>query len=300
MAKRQTLTDRMISNLKPGAKRLTKPDPELLGHYIRVTPKGAKSYVAVARAPGGKQIWTTLGSTDHYSIAEAREQAREVIRRVKAGQPGVEPAPVAPDSFEAVADNWMRRHVKAKGLRSEYEIARILNKHVYPAFGAREFETIRRSDVTALLDQVEDHSGPRQADCVLGVLRGLMNWHAARVDDYAPPIVRGMRRDDPHARKRARILDDDEIRTLWAAAETSVPFGAIVKLALLTAQRREKIVSMKWEDVSVDGIWNIPAEAREKGSGGALVLPEAAVQAIRSSTASAITHTSSPAAALVM
>ncbi len=282
MAKRNRLTDAMILKLKPEAKRLTMPDPELLGHYIRVTPKGAKSYVAVARTPGGKQVWTTLGSTDHYSIAEAREQAREVIRRLKAGLPAFEPPPVKPDSFKAIAENWMQRHVKARGLRSEYEIARILNKHVYPAFGDREFETIKRSDVTAVLDMVEDESGPRQADCVLGVLRSVMNWHAARVDDYAPPIVRGMRRDDPHARKRARILDDDEIRRLWAAADTSGAFGAFVKLALLTAQRRQKIVSMRWEDVTVDGVWNIPAEAREKGSGGALVLPEAAIQAIRS------------------
>jgi integrase len=109
-----------------------------------------------------------------------------------------------------------------------------------------------------------------------------MNWHAARVDDYAPPIVRGMRRDDPQAKKRARILDDEEIRRLWAAADTSGPFGAFVKLALLTAQRRQKIVSMRWQDVTVDGVWNIPAAARERGSGGALVLPEAAIQAIRS------------------
>ena len=34
--------------------------------------------------------------------------------------------------------------------------------------------------------------------------------------------------------------------------------------------------------VTVDGIWNISTEAREKGSGGALVLPEVAIQAIRS------------------
>ena len=282
MSQRKTLTDRMVSKLKPGIKRLTLPDPELLGHYIRVTPKGAKSYVAVARNPGGKQVWTTLGSTGHYSISEAREQAREAIRRVKAGLPAFEPPPAKPDSFEAVAENWMERHVRAKGLRTEPEISRILTRYVYPILKDRDFEAIKRSDVTRLLDMVEDGSGARQADCVLGVLRSVMNWHAARVDDYAPPIVRGMRRDDPQAKKRARILDDEEIRRLWAAADTSGPFGAFVKLALLTAQRRQKIVSMRWQDVTVDGVWNIPVEAREKGSGGTLVLPEAAVQAIRS------------------
>ncbi len=56
MAKPKTLTDRMVAKLKPGPKRRTLPDPLMRGHYVRVTPKGAKSYVAVARDPGGKQI----------------------------------------------------------------------------------------------------------------------------------------------------------------------------------------------------------------------------------------------------
>ncbi len=53
MVRRRVLTDRMIAKLKPGAKRLTLPDPELRGHYIRVTPTGAKSYVAVAQVMTG-------------------------------------------------------------------------------------------------------------------------------------------------------------------------------------------------------------------------------------------------------
>jgi integrase len=90
-----------------------------------------------------------------------------------------------------------------------------------------------------------------------------------------------MRRTDPKSRKRARILDDDELRAVWEAAEGNGTFGAIVRLALLTAQRREKIASMQWEDVTVDGEWRIPAEEREKGNGGALLLPDAAIDIIR-------------------
>ena len=39
---------------------------------------------------------------------------------------------------------------------------------------------------------------------------------------------------------------------------------------------------MKWADVTIDGTWNIPTEDREKGNGGALALPEVAVDIIRS------------------
>ena len=281
MGRRKTLTDKMILKLKPERKRLTMPDPELRGHYVRVTPKGAKSYVAVARDPGGKQVWATLGSADVLTIAEAREKARECIKRIKAGQPAFEPPPIKPDSLKDIAENWLKRHVRAKGLRTEPEIVRILAKYIYPVLQDREFETIKRSDVTRLLDMVEDASGPRQADTVLATLSSIMHWYAARTDDYLVPLARGMRRDDPHAKKRARILDDDEIRALWAAADESGSFGAFLKLSLLTGQRRQKIAAMRWQDLTLDGTWDIPTEPREKGNGGALLLPEVAVDIIR-------------------
>jgi integrase len=101
-----------------------------------------------------------------------------------------------------------------------------------------------------------------------------MNWFAARHDDYHPPIARGMRRTDPNTRRRERILNDEEIRAVWAAAEKSGKFGAVVRLGLLTAQRREKLVTMQWGHVSAEGEWHIPTEYREKGNPGSLILPE--------------------------
>ena len=96
-----------------------------------------------------------------------------------------------------------------------------------------------------------------------------------------PSYWKILRRTDPQSRKRARILDDAEIGAVWKVAEGSGTYGAIVRLALLTAQRRAKIATMRWDDVTIDGTWSIPAEDREKGSGGALVLPEAAIEIIR-------------------
>ena len=108
-----------------------------------------------------------------------------------------------------------------------------------------------------------------------------MNWYAARNDGYNPPIVRGMRRQVPHAQARARILDDDEIRAIWKAGRDRGAFGAIVRLALLTAQRRAQVVTMRWADMSIDGEWTIPKEPREKDSAGTLVLPDVGDRIIR-------------------
>lgn len=256
-----------------------------------------KSFVAVTLDPHGKQVWATLGTTDVLAIADARERAREAIRRIRDGLSAFEAPAAKPETFETVAEQWLKRHVHAKKLRSEHEVRRLLRAHVYPRWGERAFLDIRRSDVAALLDEVEDDHGARQADYVLAIVRGIMNWFATRHDDYVPPIVRGMRRTVPKERARTRTLTDNEMRLIWKTAATNGTFGALVRLLLLTAQRRDKVVSMRWSDISVDGTWTIPAEAREKGSAGELVLPEMALISSAPNPIWAITLTCWPAVA---
>lgn len=281
-ARKRVRTQKQVQTLKPRAKRYTVPDADLRGHYVRVEPSGAKSFVCVTRNPNtGKQIWATIGAADLTTIDDARETARETLKRIKAGLPAFEEPLPQPDTFEAVAKNYLTRHVEAKGLRSQYEIERCLEKYIYPKLGARDFRSIRRNDIALLLDDVQDNHGDRQADYVLSIVRQIANWFAARDSDYISPIIRGMRRSNPTDRKRARIFDDDELRLIWKVADDNGVFGAIVKIALLTAQRRAKILSMRWGDITVDGQWNIPAEVREKGTPGALILPDIAIEIIR-------------------
>jgi integrase len=276
MPRRKTLTDAAIAKLPPRPKPYTVLDPELPGHYLRVRPTGAKTFVAIARDPNGKQVWHTIGAATLYTVAEARVKARDAIKAIKSGgnRDGVE-------TFEAVAEQWFKRHVEAKGLISAPDLRSYLDRQLMPAWRGREFSSIRRGDVAKLLDTVEDSSGPIAADYVLSVVRGLCNWYAARHENYSSPIVRGMRRTDPKARARARILDDEEIRAVWNGAEANGVFGAYIRLALLTAQRREKVAAMRWEDIGVDGEWRIRAADREKGTAGALVLPEVALGIIK-------------------
>src|SRR5262249_34693778 len=44
---------------------------------------------------------------------------------------------------------------------------------------------------------------------------------------------------------------------------------------------RDKVVSMKWDDISIDGMWTIPTAPREKGTAGELELPPAALDIVR-------------------
>ena len=81
-----------------------------------------------------------------------------------------------------------------------------------------------------------------------------------------------MRRTKPSA--RTRILSDDELQAVWSAcSEINGSFGAMIKLLLLTAQRREKVAAMRWNDLR-DGVWAIPEQERQKGTAGKLALPK--------------------------
>jgi integrase len=283
---RKTLTSSGVAALKPRAARYAFSDPELRGHLIRIQPSGAKSYVAVTRDPAGKQVWATIGPVDLMDIDEAREKAREAIKRIQAGKPAFEAA-VKAETFGDVAATWLKRHVKAKGLRSEVELTRLLNTHILPIWKDDPFSDIGRRAVAELLDEVEDDHGARQADYVLAIVRGIMNFHAARANDYSPPLIAGMRRRNPKERERSRVLDDNELRALWAATEghgdgrdtlgaALGAFGGFVRLLLWTGQRRDRLGSMRWADVSPDGVWTIHTDSREKGAGGELRLPPAA------------------------
>jgi integrase len=129
-----------------------------------------------------------------------------------------------------------------------------------------------------LLDVIEKR-GERQADVCLTIIRSLTNWYEAREDDYVSPVARRMRRDT--APSRERILDDGEVRAVWNAAEGT--YGNLVKFALLTGQRRQKLSELRWDDLVVTPAgteWRIRSEKREKGTGEALVLPQLALDVI--------------------
>ena len=267
------LTNERVATLKAKAgKRTTYPDPELRGHYVRVTPNGSKSFVVVVRDPKGKQHWVTVGQFPAMSIDDARDEARKRIKAI-----GKQEAD--PESFTAVAADWYQRHVIKNGLRSADELRRLMKRYLNDAWPGRSFVSIRRKDINHLLDGIEDHHGLRQADYVFSTVRQICNWYAVRDDNYVSPIVAGMRRRKSREHERRRILTDDEVRELWTATGDGSSYSRLVRFLLLTGQRREKVATMRWEDI--DGAkWTIPTERREKGNAGVLVLPELALDAL--------------------
>lgn len=278
---RKNLTEEGVRKLKPPpeGKQIDYFDAGMPGLVLRVNYGGRKTWRALYYVKG-RHKQTGEPRTEPrthplgvYPILKLKE-AREATRRFLADpQKGLAEADAG--SFREVAEEFIKRHVEANQLRSQAEIKRCLNKYILPHWEHRAFRELKRGDVTALLDKIEDDHGARQADLCLAIIRKLMHWYQARNDDYASPVVRGMNRYKPADRKGKRILDDYEIRALWAATEDMGAFGALVRLLLLTAQRRDKVATMQWDQM-IDGEWHIPSEHREKGTAGNLRLPQMA------------------------
>ena len=100
----------------------------------RVTPAGAKSFAVMARDPRGKQVLQTIGSSAMLTIDQARSKARDTIAAIKAGADRA-----CPQSFQPVAEDWFKRHVIAKRLRTATQSRRYLDKQFCPDGEAGSF-----------------------------------------------------------------------------------------------------------------------------------------------------------------
>ena len=227
---------------------------------------------------------TEAGTVFNYLPVKVGEtfDDEKAIASIKAGERAArpkKPTVARAGTFREIAADWLELHVLPRGLRTEPEIRRCLAKYIPSDWQDRKFASIKRSDLSFLLDHIQKNSGPRQADLVLGIISSVARWYTTRSDTFVSPVVPGMKRSV--APPRDRILNDDEIRAVWQHAPGT--FGGICRLALLTAQRRAKLVGLRWSDIveSPTGReWRIRSERREKGTGETLVLPRLALDVI--------------------
>jgi integrase len=87
---------------------------------------------------------------------------------------------------------------------------------------------------------------------------------------------------DRHRRWRSYISgcnDDLELREVWAAADQiGGPFGALVKLLMLTGQRRDEVAKMEWSEVDMNTrLWTLPKHRSKNGEAHDIPLNDPAI-----------------------
>jgi len=247
-----------------GADRTIFWDEAMSGFGFQVTARGARAFVIQYRAGGRSRRMAIDGV---LTLDKARREARALLGVVaKGGDPLGErrrQKAMTENTFKSIAEEFHRR--EGKGLRTRVWRERVLERLVFPVIGERPIDSIRRTDIIRLLDTIEDGSGPVMADRTLAIVRRILNWHSGRSDDFRSPIVRSTPRASAKELARSRILSDDELRVIWAAAEAFPgPFGYFVRFTLLTATRRGEAARARFSEIS-DGEWLIPAARYKSG-----------------------------------
>jgi len=277
----KALTDIAIYKLKAGPIRREIPDRQPL-LYLILQPTGRRRFALRYRFDG-KPRKVTLAAG--LSLATARKAAADAALELDRG---IDPrearkaakakaAAAAADTVQAICEKYLAR--EGDKLRTRRRRERVLARYIYPALGDRPIGAVRRGEIIHLLDQIEDKSGTRSADVALMALRRVFNWWAIRDETFTPPIVRGMGRHSTTAHARSRILDDDELRRVWKAAESAGVFGAFLQFLLLTGARRGEVDAMTHGEIAA-GVWTLPASRNKTGQELARPLSRAALAII--------------------
>ena len=275
------LTDIKIRTAKGEAgKRVEIWDAQIPGFGLRITSTGTKSFVLLYRIHG-KARRMTLGRYPTLGLADARIKAREALNTIDTGNdPQADAgAPFQPGAAQRsqvkaklgyqlanVVEDFVQRHCKRNNRASTArETERILKARLVEIWPTRDVREITKHDILALLDKIVDAGTPSAANHALAAIRKFFNWCIERgLIDTSPCM--GVRMPSK-AVSRSRTLDDGELAAVLKAADkTGYSFGTIVRLLVMTGQRRSEVGGMRWQDVDVtNAVWTIPAEANKSG-----------------------------------
>ncbi len=123
MTRKRALTAAAVKRIKPPEKgQVDRFDAALPGFALRVSDKGAKSYVLFYRPKvgpdAGKLRRLTIGTTAEWDLAGARDEAREWKRRIEKGEDPkdvmarqhAEALDRAENTFGKITGDFIRKH----------------------------------------------------------------------------------------------------------------------------------------------------------------------------------------------
>jgi integrase len=303
----KALTPKRIENAEATSARQEIPDGLLVGLYLVVQPSGAKSF-AVRYRCAGQPRKLTLGAFPALNLEAARDIGRKALRAAAEGKDPASEKQAAKgdakraaaeeirgqlDLYENVAREFIERHAMKSNRASTWrETGRILGLRPSPddpsilvdvggdvmsAWKGRKIQEITKRDVITLLDVVNDRGSPIMANRVLAAVRKLFNWCVARDVIQVSPCT--LVTPPAPERSRDRILNDDELRMVWNAADgDGWPFGPLVKMLVLTGQRLAEVGGMRWDEVDLENkLWTLPAERVKNGERHEVPLSDAAI-----------------------
>lgn len=284
------LTQARIDGLKcpPGKRDMLVFDEDQRGLGVRVTATGGKTFLAQYTFHGQKRR-IPLGACSALSLAKARDAVRAIMGDVAKGiDPAAERKEAAREArrkaaetaltFDRLLEDW--RALRLAERRASYSqealraLRRAFRKHL-----ALPATDLTRPAVVRTLDAMSRAGSAAMASRTAAYGRAAYSW----------ALKRGVVAANPFGSlplsatiKRDRVLSDDELVAIWRATEEQGAFKGIVRMLILTGQRREEVAGLTWSEISPDlRTWTIPSQRAKNGTAHLVPLSPAAADLLR-------------------
>lgn len=238
-------------------------DDDMPGFGLRVRAGGKRTWIAQYRL-GTKQRRITLGTTETVDPDEARKRAREALAKVSLGADPQSEKRAAREHASVTLGAVLPRYLAYAAPRQKaghhQDTKRYLERHWGP-LAEMALNTISRATVSHRLGIIASENGLFAANRARAALSAFYAWAIGEGVASANPVIGTHKATDE--KPRDRVLSDLELSGVWQAAGSG-DAGAIVRLLILTGQRREEVGGMAWSEVAGD-LWSIPKD-RAKNS----------------------------------
>jgi integrase len=209
----------------------------------------------------GRQIMHSIGRLGApWTPETARNEARRLLGIVASGVDPCTPS-LSSETFGAEVERYLERKRTSLKPRSFVEYQHHLQKYAAPMHKLRLADIDRRT-VAVLLGQIETASGPVARNRLRSSLSAFYAWAIQEGLAEVNPVTGTAKADE---NSRDRVLTHDELRKLWRGLGDG-RFADIVRLLLLTGQRRDEIGRLQWSEVDLDRKLIVLAPARTKNS----------------------------------
>ncbi|MEI9933167.1 MAG: integrase arm-type DNA-binding domain-containing protein [Rhizomicrobium sp.] len=234
------LTDITIRALKaPATGVVLYSDDVLTGFGIRVSQGGTKSFVLTH---GPRRTRETLGRVGVVSLADAREEAKKRLAEYTLGRE--KPRAI---SWANAKEEYFREQIGSIRETTATDYLYILDRHF--RFGDLKLLELAPHDILKSLSKLADRPATQQRAFV--VLRTFLSW-VYRKHYTERHLMERMKAPHPYV-PRERVLSNEELARVWQASGGDT-FGRIVKLLILTGQRRGEITRLTSSMIGADKI----------------------------------------------
>lgn len=242
----------------PENKRIEYYDTIVDGLTCRITSKGSKTFSYRYRV-AGRQKRFTIGKFPTIGVAEARDIARDLAKKVSMGfDPQRKKLDKRDDlTIKELAEVYKEKHFPKLKESTQDDYRNRIDEVIIPALGSIHAKDLEIDDIIDLLEYIaDDREAPIQSNRVRAILSSIYSFAQKYRYVKINPVLSVPKFGEE--KSSDRFYNEDEIRIIWDNfSKIKEPTGSLMKFLLITGQRLGETRQFKWEYLN-DGVWTIP------------------------------------------